>query len=155
MQSILINIILVAVILIPMAYFMFSNKKNKALIDAFKKKAAEQNIAPGDICALANVVIGADAGAGILCWQSTKGDDLYSIAFSEISDVTVSKSYQNHTIHGAETGTLISVAVSIYKKDKKEVVIPVFNKADGHQIGNDLLDVTEYVSRVKKSYLKH
>jgi hypothetical protein len=154
MQSILINIILVAVIVIPMSYFMFGNKKNKALIDAFKKKAGEQNIAPKDICALTNVVIGVDASADVLCWQNTKVGDLYSIAFSELSDLTVSKSYQNHTIHGAETGTLSSVAVSLHKKDKREVVIPVFNEADGHQIGNDLLDVTEYISKLKKSYLK-
>jgi hypothetical protein len=154
MQSILLNILLIALILIPMAYFMFGNKKNTAQLVSFKKKANEQNISPADICALRNVLIATDARAGILCWQNAKGGDFYSIALAELSDVSVSKSYQNHTIHGAETGTLASVAISLHKKDKKDVVIPVFNEAEGHPIGNDLLDVTEFVNKVKKSQLK-
>ena len=153
MQSIILNILLVAVIIIPMAYFMFGNKKNSDVISAFKKKAGDQSLSPNEICSLSHVTIGSDSKSKTLCWMNTKSGDFHSIPFSELSDVTVSKSYQNHMIHGTETGTLSGVALSLHKKDKKDVAITVFNEADGHPVGNDLLDVTEFVNKIKKSNL--
>jgi hypothetical protein len=152
MQSLFINILLIALILIPMIYFMLGNKRSSEQIKSFKNKAGEQNLSLSEICSLSHVILGVDNTSKILCWQISKGSDLYSIAFSELLDVTVSKSYQMHMVHGAETGTLSSVAVLLHKKDKKDIAIPVFNEADGHPIGNDLLDVTEFVNKIKKSH---
>ena len=149
MASIIINIILVLIIIIPMAYFMFGKKGNKDVINDFKSKAKNSGVNPDKIGTWQNGIYGIDNNLGKFCYVARiQDDDLHVVDLKDIKHGEVSKVYQTESVHSQDISMLKSVSIVLKTVHKSEITIPVYNASKNLQIGDDLLDAIDLVKMI-------
>ncbi len=147
MSTIIINIVLVLIIVVPMGYFMFGAGKDKTAVKNFKSKAREAGLNPDKIGIWHGGMIGLDIQKSSLCYLSSLKDGvLHIIDMNEIKHCEVNKLYHKENVHNQATNVLMSVSLYITKKDKSEVVIPVYDSSVHSQIGTDLMEANDWAN---------
>jgi len=149
MASIIINIILVLIIIIPMAYFMVGKKANKNILADFKQKAKVVGVNPEKTGTWQNGIFGIDNTQGKLCYVAgLQGDDLHVVDLKAIKHCEVSKVYQTESVHSQDISMIKSVSIVLKTENKTEINIFRSNASKNLQIGDDLLEAIDLVKMI-------
>lgn len=150
MSNILLNIIIVTVIFIPMAYFMFSGNKEKSAVKHLKDKLKAFDIMPDIVNCFQGAGIALDKSKSTLYFYQYEGEILTKTAISEINKADVSKLYQTESVHDHDISVLKSVSILLKMKDKSEVSLPVFSILKHPNVGADLMEAVRWSEMINK-----
>lgn len=150
MSNILLNIIIITVIFVPMAYFMFSGNKDKARANNLKEKLQPLGFSPYTLGFFQSGSIALDKEGTELCFCEEGSDNIIKTHISQLSSAEVSKHYKTESVHDHDINILKSVTLLLKKKDKTEVKLPVFNIANHPNVGTDLMEAVTWSERINK-----
>ena len=150
MSNIILNVIIIAVIFLPMAYFMLSGNKEKSSTKFLQDKLKLFHVIPDTIGCFQSGGIALDKGKSELYFYQYEGEVFTKIACSEIDKADVEKLYQNEIAHGHDINMLKSVSIIIKLKDKSEVKLPVYNASKYRNVGLDLLESVRWSQLINK-----
>jgi len=154
MASIILNIVLVLIIIIPMAYFMVGRKGNKNVINEFKLTARESGVNPDKTMTWQNGIFGIDNAQSKLCYIARlHNNDLHVVDLKEVKHCEVNKVYQTESVHSQDISMLKSVSINMKTIHKSEIIIPIYNASKNLQIGDDLLDANDMVKMINAKIL--
>ena len=152
MSSIILNILLVMAVIGPMAYFFLGNRKDKARKNDFKSLAGNHGINPDKVGLFQGGAVGLDKRNGKLVFMDN--DTVRSLDISNIAECSVSKSYVKEVVHNQDTNVLKSVVLRILTRDKKEVIVPVYDMNRFPHPGSDLMEAIEWENIINSSVIK-
>lgn len=149
MSSLILNIVLVLLIFVPMAYFMFSKPKSETeAIKNINNVAAKSGIKSDKTLKLKNAVIALDKSKMAIFYQSDLFNKSEVISLDHVKSTEISKSYVTEKAHGKEISILQKVDFRLKKNDNQDIVLPIFDMAKYDQIGSDLLDSIDFSKQV-------
>ena len=153
MSSLILNIVLVLLIFVPMAYFMFSKPKNSEALKKINDLATQSGIKADKITKLTNAVLALDKSKMAIFYQSDLFNKMEVISLDNIKSTELSKNYLTETVHNKEISILQKADFRIKKNDNQDIILPIYDSSKQDQIGSDLLD-TEDFSRQINALLK-
>ena len=102
MSSLILNIVLVLLIFVPMAYFMFSKPKNSEALKKINDLATQSGIKADKITKLTNAVLALDKSKMAIFYQSNLFNKMEVISLDNIKSTELSKNYMTETVHNKE-----------------------------------------------------
>lgn len=145
MSSTIINIVLVLIIILPMAYFMMGSKSNKKENEEFTNKAKQAGLNPEKTGVFRNAKIAIDKTQSKLCYISKlKDNELHVVDLKDIKQCEVNKIYHTESVHNQATNILKNVSIYLKSSNKTEEVIPIYDGSVDVQIGDDLLEAMDW-----------
>lgn len=149
MANIILNILLIAVVIVPMLYFFLGGKKNTEEIQALKLLSTKAGLSLDTTGQWQGGVIGMDKKQNKLCYLALPDqNNLQVIDMQDIVQCEVKKQYQNAEAHHQEISVLKGVTLSIITSQKIEKVIPVFDVSVHREPGTDLFEAIDWAKKI-------
>ena len=127
MSSIILNIVLVLLIFVPMAYFMFSKSKNTDALKKINDLATQSGIKADKITKLTNAVLALDKSKMAIFYQSDLFNKMEVISLNNIKSTELSKNYLTETVHNKEISILQKADFRLKKNDNQDIILPIYD----------------------------
>ncbi|MBK7700186.1 MAG: hypothetical protein IPJ39_16400 [Saprospiraceae bacterium] len=147
MSSLILNIVLVLLIFVPMAYFMFSKPKNSEALK-INDLATQSGIKADKITKLTNAVLALDKSKMAIFYQSNLFNKMEVISLDNIKSTELSKNYMTETVHNKEISILQKADFRLKKNDNQDIILPIYDSSKQDQIGSDLLDTEDFSKQI-------
>ncbi|HMU06119.1 MAG TPA: hypothetical protein PJ990_20940 [Saprospiraceae bacterium] len=142
----LFNIILAAIVIVPMAYFFMSGSSSeKKLKSTFLSKINEKGYQVVDVEIWQKGVIGLNSKNNMLYYQGfLQGDnDLYAIDLSEVKSCTLEKTFSSESVHNSATNVLHKATLTL-KLSNSNVHIKMYDADETIQMQDDVLKAIKW-----------
>ncbi len=142
----LFNIILAAVVIVPMAYFFMSGSSSEnKLKSAFLAKINEKGYQVVDVEIWQKGVVGLDSKSNMLYYKgfSQGENDLYAIDLAEVKSCNLEKSYTSESVHNSATNVL-QKAILVLKFANSTTNIKMYDADETIQMQDDVLKAIKW-----------
>lgn len=140
------NIILAAIVIVPMAYFFMSGSSSgNKLKSAFLAKINEKGFQVVDVEIWQKGVVGLDSKSNMLYYQGFSKDenDLHAIDLAEVKSCTLEKSFTSESVHNSATNVLHTATLAL-KLANSTVHIKMYDADETIQMQDDVLKAIKW-----------
>jgi hypothetical protein len=148
MSDVIMNIILFALIMIPMLFLILRSSGKKEL-QQFKSLMKNENLNMGKYVILTKQILCTDKTENALCYWIKGSQDFEKVLLAELESAEVMKSAHHGAVTESNIASLQKVEVYLTKKDKMHIILPIYNINENRPIDTDLLDVEGFIKNIK------